>query len=63
MFVLNAKERSFVDSTIPPGTAQVVYRVTAQSSTRDGNPGQFGVQFGAGNQAMIFAMPPGTAAA
>lgn len=57
VFLTNAKERSFVDGSIPPGTAQVVYRVTAQSSTRDGSPGQFGVQFGAGNQAVIVATP------
>lgn len=57
-FFVNAKERTFTDASIPPGTAQVVYRITAQTSTKDGNPAVFGVQFGAGNQATVFEMPP-----
>ena len=49
-FLKNAMERRFIDDTIPLGTAQVAYRVTAQSATREGNPGQYAVQFGASNQ-------------
>lgn len=53
VFFMNAKERTFTDQAIPQGTAQVVYRVTAQTTTNDGDPAVFGVQFGAGNQATI----------
>lgn len=59
-FFVNAKERSFTDETIPLGTAQVVYRVTAQTTTNDGDPAVFGVQFGAGNQATVFELPQGS---
>lgn len=52
-FYKNAKERTFTDDSIPRGTAQVDYRITAQTSTRDGNPALFGVQFGSGNQATV----------
>lgn len=52
-FLNNAKKRAFTDNAIPPGTSLVVYRVTAQSSTKDGLPGQFMVQFGSNNQATI----------
>lgn len=48
-FLMSALERRFTDHTIPLGTGQVAYRVTAQTATRSGNPGQFGVQFGAAN--------------
>jgi hypothetical protein len=48
-FLKNAMERRFTDDTIPLGTAQVAYRVTAQSATREGDPGQYAVQFGAAN--------------
>lgn len=49
-FLKNAMERRFTDDTIPLGTAQVAYRVTAQTATREGDPGQYAVQFGAGNE-------------
>ncbi|MFI4916446.1 MAG: hypothetical protein ACIAS6_08070 [Phycisphaerales bacterium JB060] len=52
-FYKNAKERTFTDDSIPRGTAQVDYRITAQTSTRDGDPALFGVQFGSGNQATV----------
>lgn len=52
-FYKNAKERTFTDDSIPQGTAQVDYRITAQTSTNDGNPAIFGVQFGSGNQATV----------
>ena len=48
-FLAEAPERRFTDDTIPLGTAQVAYRVTAQSATREGDPGQYAVQFGASN--------------
>ncbi|MEQ8845689.1 MAG: hypothetical protein RIB58_12625 [Phycisphaerales bacterium] len=31
-----AKERAFTDSSVPPGAVVVIYRVTAQTSTKDG---------------------------
>lgn len=40
------KERKFDDGTIPLGTPEVAYRVTAQTTTQDGEVAQFGVQFG-----------------
>lgn len=52
-FYKNAKERTFTDDSIPLGTAQVDYRITAQTSTNDGDPAIFGVQFGSGNQATV----------
>lgn len=33
-----AKARAFIDSSIPTGAVMVVYRVTAQTSTKDGAP-------------------------
>lgn len=50
-FLKNAKERSFVDDTVPAGSGDVTYRVTAQSPTKDGAPGYFTVRFGVNNQA------------
>lgn len=40
------KERKFEDATIPLGTPEVAYRVTAQTTTQDGEVTQFAVQFG-----------------
>ncbi|MEQ8316330.1 MAG: hypothetical protein RIE77_10675 [Phycisphaerales bacterium] len=51
VFLLNAKERSFTDGTVPSGSGDVTYRVTAQSSTKDGAPGYFTVRFGVNQQA------------
>lgn len=45
-FLLNAKKRTFTDATIPAGTAGVEYRVTAQTSTRDGEAAWHTVRFG-----------------
>ncbi len=36
----------------------ITYVVTAQTSTKDGNPAYFTVRFGAGNQAQIIAQGP-----
>ncbi len=58
VFFKNAKERAFTDATIPQGTALVSYRITAQTSTNDGNPAIFGVEFGAGNQATVVEQVP-----
>ncbi len=38
--------KAFTDTTIPAGTAQVVYQLTALRSTRRGEPAQFNVHFG-----------------
>lgn len=37
-FLTVAKTRAFTDTAIPAGAAAVAYKVTAQTSTRDGNP-------------------------
>lgn len=50
VFLENAKDREFTDSTIPNGTGEVTYRVTAQTSTRDGLMGGGTIRFGSGNQ-------------
>lgn len=44
-------ERSFEDGTVPAGSSDVTYRVTAQSATKKGNPGYFTVRFGVNTQA------------
>lgn len=49
-FLTNAKERRFTDATIPTGSSLLFYRVTAQTSTKDGAAAEFTVRFGAGNQ-------------
>jgi hypothetical protein len=46
-FVGLAGTRSFVDDTIPAGTAAVRYQVTAVRSTRRGAPGSHVVSFAA----------------
>lgn len=45
-YVLSAGERKFVDSTVPPGSALVSYRIVARRSTKVGAPAVFGVRFG-----------------
>jgi len=54
-FVLltNAKERSFTDASFTAGTSTLVYRITAQTTTKDGVAGVFLVRLGAGNQATV----------
>ncbi len=54
-FVTNAKGREFTDSSIPSGTAEVTYRVTAQTSTKDGLAGGVTIRFGSNNQAIILS--------
>ncbi|MCW5757023.1 MAG: hypothetical protein KIT54_07305 [Phycisphaeraceae bacterium] len=57
-FLLNAKKRNFEDDTLTGQSNVVTYLVTAQTSTKDGNPAYFTVRFGAGNQATIIAQGP-----
>jgi len=57
-FLLNAKKRVFEDATLPDGVTMATYIVTAQTSTKDGNPSYFTVRFGGGNQAQIIAQGP-----
>jgi hypothetical protein len=57
-FLLNAKKRQFEDDTLTGQSTMVTYLVTAQTSTRDGNPSYFTVRFGAGNKASIIAQGP-----
>lgn len=55
------KDRELVDSGIPQGTTEVTYRITPQTSTKDGGLAQFAIQFGAGNQAtLVEQVPDGT---
>lgn len=49
--IQTAKARSFTDDSIPAGTRSVLYQVTAQTSTRDGEPAVHLVPFGQGSMA------------
>ncbi len=57
-FLLNAKKRTFDDDTLTGDSTVVTYLVTAQTSTKDGDPAYFTVRFGSGNQAQIVAQGP-----
>lgn len=61
VFVTNAKGREFTDTGIPSGSAEVTYRVTAQTSTKDGLAGGATIRFGSNNQAVIFSEVGGPA--
>lgn len=63
VFLTNAKERSFGDSSFTPGTSTLVYRITAQTTTKDGVAGVFLVRLGAGNQATVMPVGEGEQAA
>ncbi|MFI4917710.1 MAG: hypothetical protein ACIAS6_14550 [Phycisphaerales bacterium JB060] len=52
------KERELTDTGIPLGTPEVAYRITPQTSTKDGGLAQFAIQFGAGNQATLVEQVP-----
>lgn len=58
VFLTNAKKRRFDDDTISGDSTVVTYLVTAQTTTKDGNPAYFTVRFGSGNQASIVAQGP-----
>lgn len=45
-FLMNTGTRRFTDRTIPLGSGEVLYRITAQTSTRRGLPAIFVVRFG-----------------
>ncbi|MEQ9095052.1 MAG: hypothetical protein RIE32_02180 [Phycisphaerales bacterium] len=49
-FLLNAKKREFEDSTFLGTSTVIAYRVTAQTTTKDGLAASFTVRYGAGNQ-------------
>ena len=57
-FLMNAKKRSFTDENPPVGNGILVYKVTAQTSTKDGVAAILMVQFGANNQATIVSQGP-----
>ena len=42
----NSGVRTFVDPSLPAGTAEVIYRITAARTTGKGLPATFLVQFG-----------------
>lgn len=46
-FLTLARGRAFADRTIPRGTDEATYRITAQTSTKAGKPADFTVRFGA----------------
>lgn len=58
VFLMNAKKRQFEDTTLSGDSTVVTYLVTAQTTTKDGNPAYFTVRFGSGNQASIVAQGP-----
>lgn len=57
-FLENAKKRSFTDENPPVNNGILVYKVTAQTSTKDGVAAILMVQFGANNQATIVSQGP-----
>jgi hypothetical protein len=62
-YLMTAAERSFEDDTVPNGTGDVTYRVTAQSPTKKGAPGYFTVRFGVNNQPQIISQGTSESAA
>ncbi|MEQ8845007.1 MAG: hypothetical protein RIB58_09150 [Phycisphaerales bacterium] len=59
VFLLNAKKREFEDTTFLGSSTVINYRVTAQTSTKDGPSASFTVRYGASNeQATIIAQGP-----
>ncbi len=58
VFLMNAKKRQFEDDTLTGDSTVVTYLVTAQTTTKDGDPAYFTVRFGSGNQASIIAQGP-----
>lgn len=49
-FLLNAKKREFEDTTFLGTSTTIAYRVTAQTSTKDGLASSFTVRYGTNNQ-------------
>lgn len=47
--------KSFIDDTLPSGSAPVTYQITAVRSTARGNPAQFTVNFGIGGPGLTIA--------
>lgn len=56
-FLTNAKGRAFTDDTIPAGAALVVYKVTPQTSTRDGAPAIHMVRLAGEGVVLASALP------
>lgn len=59
-FLVNAKEKSFLDASFPNTSTLITYRVTSETSTKDGPTSYFTVRYGAGNQAQIISQGPAT---
>ncbi len=57
-FLENAKKREFTDENPPVNSGILVYKVTAQTSTKDGVAAILMVQFGSNNQATIVSQGP-----
>lgn len=58
VFLKNAKKRTFDDDTLTGDSTFITYLVTAQTSTKDGDPAYFTVRFGSGGQAQIVSQGP-----
>ena len=63
VYLKTVAERVFDDDTVPNGTGDVTYRVTAQSPTKQGSPGYFTVRFGVNNQPQIVSQGTSESAA
>jgi hypothetical protein len=62
-FLTTAKTRRFADATIPQGTAVVLYKVTPQTSTKDGDPAIHMVQLASEDVVVASALPARASAA
>ena len=65
VFLDTVGKKKFVDDTLPPGSANVVYEITAVRSTRRGQPARFNVNLGVagGTNALPSFQPSGAARA
>ena len=58
VFLDTAGKKKFIDETLPPGSAIVVYEITAVRSTRRGQPARFNVNLGVAAGAKTFEFQP-----
>lgn len=59
-FLVNAKDKHFEDNAFPNSATLITYRVTSQTSTKDGVPTYFTVRYGSNQQATIVSQGPAT---
>jgi hypothetical protein len=60
VFLVNAKDKHFEDDAFPNSATYITYRVTSQTSTKDGVPTYFTVRYGNNQQATIVSQGPAT---